>query len=55
MTTQQQLDEAQEAVRLAELSKRGADEVAAEEGRKLVCARHNHELLIKGAPNRMQP
>jgi hypothetical protein len=49
------LEEAYEAVRLAELGKRGADEYALEAARDLDNARMRLEVAIKNAPNRMQP
>jgi len=49
--SREQIEDAYEVVRLAELSSRGADEAAAQEGRKLDCARRTLELLIKNSPN----
>ena len=46
---------AYEAVRMAELGKRGADEYAREAAEDLDRARAALETAIKNAPNRMEP
>ena len=48
------LEAAYEAVRLAELGKRGADEYARQAGEDLDRARQALEVAIKNAPNRME-
>ena len=52
MTTQQQIEEAYERVRLAELGKRGADAYAEDAGRILEESKASLESLLKGIPNR---
>jgi len=52
MSHDEQVRQAYEAVRLAELGKRGADEYALDAGRVLDEARARLEQIVKGLPNR---
>lgn len=54
MTNDEQLQAAYEAVRMAELGYRGAQEYAAEAERDLQAARAKLEALIKQHPNRIE-
>ena len=52
MSVDEQIEQAYEAVRMAALVKRGADEVAKDAADALDAARADLESLVKGLPNR---